>query len=441
MKSGRLLHLCLTIQPAKATFLSIFFYNIFLLVYRSGLAAASFFNDKARKWVNGRKGIFRKLQNCISPSDKIVWMHCASLGEFEQGRPVLEKIKAQYPGYKILLTFFSPSGYEVQKNYPGADWVFYLPMDGPGNAKRFLEITHPSLVIFVKYEFWYYYLKKIKYRKIPLLLISAIFRKEMSFFQWYGTMQRKILSRFDHLFVQDKNSKNLVGEIGLNNICSISGDTRFDRVLEIAENPSTIPEIERFLQGNPVIVAGSTWPEDEQVLKSAFSSINNDTIGLIIAPHEVHEGHIIHLLALFPGSVLFSDLRKGTTTTGNCRILIIDNIGMLSKLYKYASIAYVGGGLKSTGVHNVLEAAVYNKPVIIGPYYEKYQEAIDLVNSGGGIVIKNASELSDRIMQLLKNENGIYDVAGHAAGEFVRANGGATGKILSFIQENRLLTN
>lgn len=411
------------------------------MLYRFSLVAASLFNDKARKWVNGRKGIFRKLQNCISPSDKVVWMHCASLGEFEQGRPVLEKIKTQYPGYKILLTFFSPSGYEVQKNYSGADWVFYLPMDGPGNARRFLEITHPSLVIFVKYEFWYYYLKKIKYRKIPLLLISAIFRKEMPFFQWYGTMQRKILSRFDHLFVQDKISKNLIGEIGLNNICSISGDTRFDRVLEIAENLSPIPEIERFLQGNPVIVAGSTWPEDEQALKSAFSSMNDDTIRLIIAPHEVHEGHIMHLLTLFPGSILFSDLKKETTTTGNCRVLIIDNIGMLSKLYKYASIAYVGGGLKSTGVHNVLEAAVYFKPVIIGPYYEKYQEAIDLVSSGGGIVIKNAGELSDRFMQLLKNENDVYNKTSHAAGEFVRANGGATKKILLFIQENRLLTN
>lgn len=411
------------------------------MLYRFSLSAASLFNDKARKWVNGRKGIFRKLQNCISPSDKVVWMHCASLGEFEQGRPVLEKIKTQYPGYKILLTFFSPSGYEVQKNYPGADWVFYLPMDGPGNARRFLEITHPSLVIFVKYEFWYYYLKKIKYRKIPLLLISAIFRKEMSFFQWYGTMQRKILSRFDHLFVQDKNSKKLIDEIGLNNISSVSGDTRFDRVIEIAKNFSPVPEIEKFTQNNPVIVAGSTWPEDENELKTAFKSLNNNEARLIIAPHEIHEGHIKDLKTIFPDSVLFSDLKNGLKATESNRILIVDNIGILSRLYKYAAIAYVGGGLKSNGVHNVLEAAVYNKPVIIGPYYEKYQEAIDLVNSGGGIVIKNAGELSACLKQLLKNENGIYDIASHAAGEFVRANGGATGKILSFIQENRLLTN
>jgi len=422
--------------------LSIFLYNIFLLLYRIGLLTASLFNAKAKKWVAGRKNIFEKLQTCISPSDKVIWMHCASLGEFEQGRPVLEKIKTNYPGYKVLLSFFSPSGYEVQKNYPGADWVFYLPIDGPGNARRFLEITHPSLVIFVKYEFWYYYLKKIKYRKIPLILISAIFRKEMSFFKWYGTMQRKILSRFDHLFVQDEMSKKLIDEIGLSNICSISGDTRFDRVIEIAEKFKPIPEIEQFLQNNPAIVAGSTWAEDENELKTAFTSFSeNNPIKLIIAPHEVHTGHILHLQVLFPGSVLFSHLKKETNTTANYRVLIIDNIGMLSRLYKYAFIAYVGGGLKSSGVHNVLEAAVYNKPVIIGPNYKKYQEAIDLVNSGGGLVIKNAGELSSCFQKLLKNEIGIYEETCHSAGEFVRVNGGASKKIFSFIQENRLLTN
>jgi len=422
--------------------LSVFLYNIFLLLYRAGLSAASLFNVKARKWVGGRKGIFEKLQSSISPSDKVIWMHCASLGEFEQGRPVLEKIKAGYPAYKVLLTFFSPSGYEVQKQYASADWVFYLPLDGASAARRFLEITHPSLVIFVKYEFWYYYLKKIKYRKIPLILISAIFRKEMSFFQWYGTLQRKILSRFDHLFVQDKTSKKLVDKIGLNNICSISGDTRFDRVLEIAKNFNPIPEIEQFLQNNPAIVAGSTWAEDEHELKTVFATFSEpNTLKLIIAPHEVDSAHILHLQHLFTGSVLFSDLKKQTNTTTNYRVLIIDNIGMLSRLYKYASVTYVGGGLKSSGVHNVLEAAVYYKPVIIGPYYKKYKEAIDLVNCGGGIVIKNAGELSACLEQLLKNENGIYNRSSFAGGQFVKENAGATGKILSFIQENRLLTS
>ncbi len=368
-------------------------------------------------------------------------MHCASLGEFEQGRPVLEKIKADYPGYKVLLTFFSPSGYEVQKQYAGADWVFYLPLDGASAARRFLEITHPSLVIFVKYEFWYYYLKKIKYRKIPLILISAIFRKEMSFFKWYGNIQRKILSRFDHLFVQDEESKKLLDEIGLNKISSVSGDTRFDRVKEIAENFSPIPEIEKFIQDKLIIVAGSTWIEDETELQIAFKSLSNSAARLIIAPHEIHEGHIKELKTLFPDSVLFSDLKEGLKTTENNRILIIDNIGMLSRIYKYAAIAYVGGGLKSSGVHNVLEAAVYYKPVIFGPYNEKYKEAVDLVKSGGGIVIKNAGDLSACFERLLKTENVFYEKTCHAAGEFVKANGGASKRILSFIQENRLLTN
>jgi 3-deoxy-D-manno-octulosonic-acid transferase len=226
--------------------LGVFFYNIFLLLFRLGTHLAALFNPKAQKWVTGRKNIFQKLEAAIPAQEKIVWMHCASLGEFEQGRPLLEKIKQQYPAYKFLLTFFSPSGYEVRKDYKGADWVFYLPMDGPRNAKRFLEIVHPSLVIFVKYEFWFYYLKKVKYRNIPLLLVSALFREDMSFFKCYGAMQRKMLSRFDHLFVQTPTSKNLIDEIGLGDICTVSGDTRFDRVIEIAEQFKPIHPIEEF---------------------------------------------------------------------------------------------------------------------------------------------------------------------------------------------------
>jgi 3-deoxy-D-manno-octulosonic-acid transferase len=233
----------------------------------------------------------------------------------------------------------------VQKNYKGADWVFYLPMDGPRNAKRFLEIVHPSLVIFVKYEFWYYYLKKIKYRNIPLLLVSALFRKDMPFFKWYGQLQRKMLSRFDHLFVQTTESKRLVDEIGLSDICSVSGDTRFDRVIEIAEQFRSLPAIEKFIDGNKTIVAGSTWPEDELVLQKTFS---------------------------FPEAIRYSGLANQDINNKPARYLIIDNVGMLSRLYHYAYITYIGGGLKSNGVHNVLEAAVYNKPVLFGPHYHQY---------------------------------------------------------------------
>jgi len=365
--------------------LSVFFYNIFLWLFRAGTQLASPFNLKARKWVRGRKGIFKKLAAAIPPGAPIIWVHCASLGEFEQGRPVMEKLKELGTGHKILLTFFSPSGYEAQKNYTGADWVFYLPMDGPRNAKRFLETVHPSLVIFVKYEFWYYYLKKIKYREIPLLLISALFRKDMSFFKWYGQLQRKMLSRFDHLFVQDPGSKQLVDAIGLSAICSVSGDTRFDRVIEIAAAATPIPAIEQFIGKSNTIIAGSTWPEDEEVLQKAFMDIHDESLKLIIAPHEISEKHLSSLKELFPNYILFSELPAFHNPHPAC--LIIDNVGLLSRLYRYATITYIGGGLRVMGVHNVLEAAVYNKPVLFGPYYPKYMGANGPLPTGGGIPI------------------------------------------------------
>ncbi|HEV7782652.1 MAG TPA: glycosyltransferase N-terminal domain-containing protein, partial [Chitinophagaceae bacterium] len=409
--------------------MSLFFYNIFLWLFRAGTHIASLFNPKAKKWIRGRKKIFEKLEEAIPAGEKIIWVHCASLGEFEQGRPVIEKLGVEYTGHKILLTFFSPSGYEIQKNYKGADWVFYLPLDGPRTAKRFLEIVHPSLVIFVKYEFWFYYLKKIKYRNIPLLLISALFRKDMSFFKWYGKLQRKMLSRFDHLFVQNASSKELVEEIGLGAICSVSGDTRFDRVLEIASAAKPIPEIEKFIAGNKTIIAGSTWPEDEEVFQKAFFSLTDLSLKLIIAPHEINEKHITDIKKLFPDSVLFSELfiARNDATTQDPRlttVLIIDNIGILSRLYQYATICYVGGGMKKNGVHNVLEAAVWYKPVLFGSFYHKYTEAVGLAASGGGLPFHNESGdgimLKELIMGLLVNKEE-YEARSEAAGEFVRS--------------------
>lgn len=430
-----------SINYIKNNHLSVVFYNIFLILYRLALFVVSPFNPKAKKWIQGRKGIFKRLKNDIGVNDKLIWFHCASLGEFEQGRPILERIRTTYPEYKILLTFFSPSGFEAQKKYSGADWVFYLPMDGARNAKRFLELTNPSLVIFVKYEFWYYYLKKIKYRDIPLLLVSALFREDMSFFKWYGSIQRKILSRFNWIFVQDLDSKSLLDGIGLSHITSVSGDTRFDRVIEIAEKFKPIDEVEKFSGTYPVLVAGSTWPEDEEMLHSALASLTEIQLKLIIAPHEISKDHIENCLRLFPGSILFSQLKNNITTSEKAFTLIIDNIGMLSRLYSYGTITYVGGGLKSSGVHNVLEAAVFNKPVIIGPYHEKYKEATGLVKAGGCFVIKSPEEMTECIKTLLKNSENCCSVAAKKSGEFVRSNAGASEKILAFIQEKRLLTN
>ena len=424
----------------------LFFYTIFLWLLRAVLQVASLFNPKAKKWVNGRKGIFKKMDQAIPAGGQIIWMHCASLGEFEQGRPLLEKIRADMANrklhYKVLLTFFSPSGYEAQKNYAGADWVFYLPVDGPRNAKRFLEIVQPSLVIFVKYEFWYYYLKKIKYRNIPLLLISALFTKDMPFFKWYGKLQRKILSRFDHLFVQNQESKKLLDEIGFSSICSVSGDTRFDRVIEIAATATKIPSIEKFIGNSRVIIAGSTWPEDEVVLQKAFTTISDHRLKLIIVPHEITNKTLKEIKKLFPNSLLFSALSSQNAT--NTNVLIIDNIGMLSRLYSYASIAYIGGGLTNSGVHNVLEAAVYYKPVLFGSYFHQYNEAIGLVQAGGGLPFydkkRDGIMLGELLEALLINEEE-YAWRSKAAGEFVQAKKGAVQKIVQFIQEKRLLTS
>jgi len=425
----------------NSNYLNIFFYHIFLFLFRTGAVISSLFNSKTKKWLLGRKDIFNKLETSISNDANIIWMHCSSLGEFEQGRPVLEKLRLQYPASKILLTFFSPSGYEVQKDYAGAHWVFYLPMDSRSNAKRFLEIVNPSLVIFVKYEFWYYYVKKIKEKRIPLLLVSALFPKNTAFFKWYGRLQRKMLPCFTHFFVQNEESKKLLGQLGYSNI-SVAGDTRFDRVIEIAEKWESVSVIEKFIADKKVIVAGSTWQEDEIILQRAMKATGN-ICKLIIAPHELTEKELEELRKMFPDSVRYSQLINASPDSelffSNC--LIIDNMGMLSRLYKYGQVTYVGGGMTSYGVHNVLEAAVYGKPVIFGPYYQKYIEAVGLVENKGAIIVKNERELSETFASLLENKNQLHDKTGEAAARFMRQHAGATQKIFHFIQEKRLLTN
>lgn len=417
--------------------LVVFIYNIFLIFFRAGIHFASLFNQKAKKWVSGRKNILDRLEKDLDGNKGIVWMHCASLGEFEQGRPILEEIRRKWPDKRILLTFFSPSGYEVRKNYEGADWIYYLPLDGAVTVRRFLEITQPALVIFVKYEFWYYYLKKIKYRNIPLLLISAHFRKEMSFFKWYGALQRKMLSRFDHIFVQNEGSKILLEEIGINNIVTVSGDTRFDRVISISEKFSPIPAVEGFVNGKKCVVAGSTWSGDEKVLAEYFNSVSYDH-KLIIAPHEIDEQHLTELEILFSDTIRFS--RFDPVVHNHAKVLIIDNIGMLSRLYHYANVCFIGGGFHKGGIHNILEAAVFSKPVVYGPVYKKYREAVELISVGGAKSIASSEELK-KFIATIENDQASYRKMAEASGKYVWVNKGASDTVIRFIQEKRLLTN
>jgi 3-deoxy-D-manno-octulosonic-acid transferase len=442
----------------------LFIYNIFLLLYSIGIRITALWNPKARLWLNGRKDIWRQVAEVRSKKPEaghknpepetqhppLVWMHCSSLGEFEQGRPVLEALKQQYPNIKILVTFFSPSGYEVRKNYSGADHVLYLPMDSKTAARQFLSLVQPSLVIWIKYEYWYYYLTEIKKKHIPCVLVSGIFRKDQPFFKWYGRLHRYMLESFNHLFVQTESSRQLLATIGFANNVTISGDTRFDRVVQIAEQFEPIPAIEQFCGNSTVIVAGSTWPEDEEELDH-YANTHPD-IKFIIAPHEIHEEHLKEIEKLFKHSARFSKLppARGNSPvpiprnrpSGNQQpnTLIIDNIGMLSKLYKYATITYVGGGFGDDGVHNVLEAAVYGKPVVFGPVYDKYIEAVELVQQGGGLVINTALEAEQTFNRLLADA-GSYQQACQAASNYVYYNKGATGSIMQFIQENRLLTS
>jgi len=421
--------------------MSLLFYNIFLVFFRFGVRIAAFFNEKAKKWLKGRENILKTLEQTIPYKEKILWMHCASLGEFEQGRPVIEKLKAIYPSYKILLTFFSPSGYEVRKNYEHAEYIFYLPIDSYANAKRFLDIVNPSLVIFVKYEFWYHYISAIKKRNIPLLLISAVFRKKQPFFQWYGSLYREMLTHFTHIFVQDGESQKLLHELNHTQNVSIAGDTRFDRVTEIAERFEPIPFIEPFYKDYKIIVAGSTWPDDEKMLAQLLNKINGPATLLIIAPHEINKEHLHQLKEIFPTAIFYSQLPTPHSSLSTpTSPLIIDSIGMLSRLYYYAYITYIGGGFTKDGIHNSLEAAVYGKPVVFGPNYKKYREAIELIQAEGAISYTTAEELEQIIITLL-NDKEDYLQKCNAAKSYVQANNGATQKIIAYIQEKRLLTN
>lgn len=415
-------------------------YNIFIGLYPFVARFVALFNNKARLWIDGRKNIFDHLHNKLqNDARKKIWIHCSSLGEFEQGLPLIEELKKKYTSYAIVLTFFSPSGYENEKNNKVADHIFYMPMDGEANARNFYEIVQPSLVVFVKYEFWFYYLNEAKRRNIPLLLVSGIFRKSQPFFKWYGDFHRSMLQCFTHLFVQHNEALNLLKSININNV-SVGGDTRFDRVLEIAEDFKSFPEIESFCANKKVIVAGSTWTEDDEALDHYANTYKD--YRFIIAPHDISEERLKECESLYNNSLRYSQIWKLESENKKdvVNTLIIDNIGMLKYLYKYADICYVGGGFGADGVHNVLEAAVYNKPVIMGDEYEKYFEAVELVEKEGAFPVENALELEEIFNELFEDTD-LYNYCAAAAGNYVRSKKGATAGVMQFIHENRLLTN
>ena len=366
-----------------------FIYNFFIHLYRLIIHFASLFNKKARLWVQGRKNIFENLRIDIGNQKNIVWFHAASLGEFEQGRPVLEGFKKKFPEYKILLTFFSPSGYEIRKNYKEADFVYYLPLDLNKYVDQFLSIVQPKFVFFIKYEFWFNYLKKLNILQIPVFIISANFRKNQHFFKWYGGWFRNNLRNIEWFFVQNQNSKQLLNSIGINN-ATVSGDTRFDRVVEIASNPQKFPLVEEFVRNNFILLAGSTWPEDEKMLTYLFS-INIPNFKLIIAPHEIHEDHILQIEKIYSNHKTIRFSKADKAEIANYNILIIDGMGFLSSLYQYCMLAYIGGGF-GKGIHNILEAVTFGKPVVFGPKYQKFMEAVEMVKKGGAFTFRNESD-------------------------------------------------
>lgn len=412
--------------------------NIVIRLLAAAICIMSLWNPKARRWLRGRRNIMEHVRRSLE-SDKrpVVWMHSASLGEFEQGRNLLDKIRASYPGYAIVVTFFSPSGYEVMKDYRGADYIFYLPLPTSRNARKFVQLVNPSLVLWIKYDYWYHYLYELKKRNTPLLLVSAIFQRRNAFFKWYGRLYKKMLCFFTWMFVQDEISLKRLKLLGPTN-ASVSGDTRFDRVTDIAENFRPVPLIDDFIGGSRVVVAGSTWPEDEEVLDHYANS--HPEIKFIIAPHEIDEQHLRDIGKLFHRSVRYSHLDKTGKEQENANALIIDNIGMLSRLYKYADVAYIGGGFGDDGIHNVLEAAVYGKPVVFGPVFNQFREAIELLEDGGAFTVDTALEL-EKTFDRLFAEKAYYEECADAARNYVYGHQGATAKIMNYIQENRLLIN
>lgn len=404
-------------------------YDLGIRLYRLLIGLVAFKNKKAAAWINGRRNILSQIKSQIKPSTNRIWFHFASLGEFEQGRPVLEEIKLNYPNVSIIITFFSPSGYEIRKNYELADNVFYLPLDTRNTAKEFISIIKPSIAVFTKYEYWYHYFEQLKNQGIPLFIVSGLFRNDQTFFKWYGGLHRKMLRMVSHFFVQNELSETLLASLGLINV-TVTGDTRFDRVVKNSQQTSQIKEVATFSKEQKIFIAGSTWPADEVLLSSLAK--NNPDWKFIIAPHEVNPEHIQQVENLFSGSVKFSDLKS----VSDAQVLIIDNIGMLSSLYQYGDIAYIGGGF-GVGIHNTQEAAAFSLPVIFGPNYHKFQEAKDLIELEAAFSIRTNEDLSKTMDYLRNNETRLR--AGTIAKDYILNKAGATGMIIKYLKEKDFL--
>lgn len=406
-----------------------FIYNFILLFASQLLKILALFSPKLNLFVEGRKSVFETLQNKIQEFDKTIWFHAASLGEYEQGLPVIEKVKQKYPNHKIIITFFSPSGYEVRKNNTVADVTVYLPLDTIANAKQFLKVVHPEMVFFIKYEFWPNYLKELKNQNIKTYLISGIFRENQAFFKWYGGFYRKALKTFTYFFVQNESSKLLLQSIGFENV-KISGDTRFDRVVTLLEKENTLDFIAEFKNNQPTIVIGSSWPKDEELLVNYINK-SSENVKFIIAPHNIKAEQIKNIKSqITKSSVLFSE--KSNIDLSSFQVFIIDTIGILTKIYSYADIAYVGGGFGNPGVHNVLEPATFGIPIVMGPNFSHFAEATALVGLGGCVSIKDCNSLTEAFSLLLQNEDERVE-KGHICSTFVQMNKGATEHILSNI--------
>jgi len=411
-----------------------FLYDLGISFYGLVLRLLAPFHSKARLMVNGRKGLLEQIEQSVEKGREYIWFHFASLGEFEQGRSVMEQIKKRYPNEKIIVTFFSPSGYEIRKNTSLADYVFYLPADTARNVRKFLNLINPKFAVFTKYEFWYHYFNELNKRNIRLLMISAIFREDQLFFKQYGGFYRSILKKVSYFFTQNTESVYMLKWIGIT-MAGFAGDTRFDRVVELPKQHREIEHAKAFVGLSPTLVAGSTWPADEELLKGLLEK--HSELKAIIAPHEINTEHIQQLQRLFPQALLFSRFTMyNQDQILHSRQLIIDNIGMLSSLYHYGKIAYIGGGF-GAGIHNTLEAATYGMPVIFGPKYHKFQEAVDLLELGSGFSISNEKEL-DEVVSAMKNSEKLLK-ASVAAKDYVNQRSGATQIIMKYLETEKLL--